>query len=85
MARGERASGSPASESILSTSTRDLSRRVSASRTACSRTPGAASPNPTGALSVADAVPGVRNLINLSACPANVENLTALLVYFLTF
>ncbi len=33
----------------------------------------------------ADAVPGVKNLINLSACPANVENLTALIVYFLTF
>ena len=45
----------------------------------------AASPNPTGALGVADAVPGVKNLINLSACPANVENLTALLVYYLTF
>ena len=45
----------------------------------------AAAPNPTGALGVADAVPGVRNLINLSACPANVENLTALLVYYLTF
>ena len=45
----------------------------------------AAGPNPTGALGVADAVPGVRNLINLSACPANVENLTALLVYYLTF
>ena len=42
-------------------------------------------PNPTGALGVADAVPGVKNLINLSACPANVENLTALLVYYLTF
>lgn len=45
----------------------------------------AASPNPTGALSVADAVPGIKNLINLPACPANVENLTALIVYFLTF
>jgi hydrogenase small subunit len=45
----------------------------------------AASPNPTGALGVADAVPGVRNLINLSACPANVENLTALIVHYLTF
>jgi hydrogenase small subunit len=45
----------------------------------------AAAPNPTGALGVADAVPGLKNLINLSACPANVENLTALLVYFLTF
>jgi hydrogenase small subunit len=45
----------------------------------------AAAPNPTGALGVGDAVPGVPNLINLSACPANVENLTALIVYFLTF
>lgn len=45
----------------------------------------AASPNPTGALGVADAVPGVKNLINLPACPVNVENLTALVVYYLTF
>ncbi len=45
----------------------------------------AASPNPTGAMSVAQAVPGVKNLIALPACPANAENLTALLVYFLTF
>jgi len=45
----------------------------------------AAAPNPTGALGVADAVPGIKNLINLPACPANVENLTALIVYFLTF
>jgi len=44
----------------------------------------AAGPNPTGALSVADAVPGVKNLINLSACPANAENITALIVYYLT-
>jgi hydrogenase small subunit len=46
--------------------------------------PGAA-PNPTGALSVADAVPGLKNLINLSACPANAENLAAVIVYYLTF
>jgi hydrogenase small subunit len=45
----------------------------------------AAAPNPTRALGVADAVPGVQNLINLSACPANAENLTALIVYYLTF
>ncbi len=45
----------------------------------------AAAPNPTGAVSVADAVPGVKNLVNLSACPMNVENLTALVVYYLTF
>jgi hydrogenase small subunit len=45
----------------------------------------AASPNPTGALGVADAVPGLKNLINLPACPMNAENLTALVVYYLTF
>jgi hydrogenase small subunit len=45
----------------------------------------AAAPNPTGALSVAQAVPGIRNLINMPACPVNAENLTALLVYYLTF
>jgi hydrogenase small subunit len=44
----------------------------------------AARPNPTGALSVADAVPGVKNLINMSACPANAENITALIVYYMT-
>jgi len=45
----------------------------------------AAAPNPTGALSVSQAVPNVGTLINLSACPANAENITALLVYFLTY
>jgi hydrogenase small subunit len=45
----------------------------------------AAAPNPTGALSVADAVPGLKNLINLPACPANVENLVGVVVYYLTF
>jgi hydrogenase small subunit len=45
----------------------------------------AAAPNPTGALSVMDAVPGVKNLINMPACPLNAENLTALIVYYLTF
>src|SRR5208282_1342178 len=44
----------------------------------------AAAPNPTGALSVADAAPGLQNLINMSACPANAENITALIVYYLT-
>jgi hydrogenase small subunit len=44
----------------------------------------AAHPNPTGALSVGAAVPGVKNLINMSACPMNAENLTALIVYYMT-
>ncbi|MCA9675473.1 MAG: hydrogenase small subunit [Myxococcales bacterium] len=45
----------------------------------------AASPNPTTALSVSDAVPGIKTLINLPACPVNAENLTAVLAYFLTY
>ncbi|HET7505667.1 MAG TPA: hydrogenase small subunit [Kofleriaceae bacterium] len=45
----------------------------------------AAAPNPTGALSVEDAVPGIKTLINLPACPVNAENLTALITYFLTY
>ena len=45
----------------------------------------AAAPNPTGALGVGDAVPEIKTLINLSACPVNAENLTATLVYFLTY
>jgi hydrogenase small subunit len=44
----------------------------------------AAKPNPTGALSVGDAVPGIANLVNLSACPANAENIAALIVYYMT-
>lgn len=45
----------------------------------------AAAPNPTGALGVADAVRGVKNLTNLSACPANAANMVALISYYLTF
>lgn len=44
-----------------------------------------ASPNPTGAVGVREAAPGVRNLINLPGCPMNVANLTAVIVHFLTF
>ncbi len=45
----------------------------------------AAAPNFTGAVGVKDAVPGLNNLINLPGCPSNVVNLTATLVYLLTF
>jgi hydrogenase small subunit len=45
----------------------------------------AAAPNPTSALGVADAVPGIKTLINLPACPVNAENLTAVLAFFLTY
>lgn len=44
----------------------------------------AASPNPTAARSVSDVVKGVP-IINLPACPMNVENLTAVIVHYLTF
>jgi hydrogenase small subunit len=45
----------------------------------------AAAPNPTGALSVEEAVPGLETLVHLPACPANAENIAATLVYFLTY
>ena len=45
----------------------------------------AASPNPTGAVGVQRAVPGLKNLINMPGCPMNVANLTAVIVHYLTF
>jgi hydrogenase small subunit len=45
----------------------------------------AAAPNPTGATGVRGAVPGLANLVSLPGCPANVVNLAATLVHFLTF
>jgi len=45
----------------------------------------AAAPNPTAAVGVKDAVPGLRTLLNLPGCPANVVNITATLVHYLTF
>ena len=45
----------------------------------------AAAPNPTGARGVKDVIPGLPNLINLPGCPANVVNLVATIVYFLTY
>jgi hydrogenase small subunit len=41
-------------------------------------------PNPTGALSVKEAVPNA-TVINIPGCPLNVENLTATIVHYLTF
>lgn len=45
----------------------------------------AASPNPTGAVGVKDAVPGLGTLINLPGCPCNVVNLAAVITHYLTF
>ncbi|WP_429885992.1 hydrogenase small subunit [Geoalkalibacter halelectricus] len=44
----------------------------------------AAAPNPSGSISVKEAVPGA-TVINLPGCPLNAENLTATIVHFLTF
>ena len=44
----------------------------------------AALPNPTGAVSIKEAVPDAA-VINLPGCPVNVENLTACIVHYLTF
>jgi hydrogenase small subunit len=41
-------------------------------------------PNPTGAVSVKEAVPGA-TVINLPGCPVNTENITATVVHYLTF
>lgn len=43
-----------------------------------------AHPNPTGALGVHEALPGL-NVINLAGCPHNVANTAAVLVHYLTF
>jgi hydrogenase small subunit len=45
----------------------------------------AAAGGPTAAVGVKDAVPGIKNLINLPGCPMNVENLTGVIVHYLTF
>ncbi len=42
------------------------------------------SPNPTGAVGVGEAVPGIK-LINLGGCPHNPANTAAVLVHYLTF
>jgi hydrogenase small subunit len=44
----------------------------------------AAHPNPTKALGVKDAVPGLK-LVNMGGCPANAVNMAALITYYLTF
>lgn len=43
-----------------------------------------ASPNPTGAVGVKSAVPNA-SVVNLPGCPENVANLSATIVYYLTF
>ena len=41
-------------------------------------------PNPTGAVGLHEAVPGIR-IVNLPGCPQNATNTTAVLVHYLTF
>lgn len=43
-----------------------------------------AKPNPTGAVGIPEAVPGIK-YVNLPGCPANAENITATIVHYLTF
>jgi hydrogenase small subunit len=43
-----------------------------------------AAPNPTGAVGVKDAVPGI-TLLNLPGCPPNAANISATVVHYLTF
>ena len=43
-----------------------------------------ASPNPTGALGLHEAVPGIK-VVNLPGCPHNPTNTAAVLVHYLTF
>lgn len=43
-----------------------------------------AKPNPTGALGIHEAVPGIK-VINMSGCPHNPANTAAVLVHYLTF
>lgn len=45
----------------------------------------AALPNPTGAAGVSTIFPGLTNLVNLPGCPANVVNLVATIVNWITF
>jgi hydrogenase small subunit len=44
-----------------------------------------AGPNPTGAVGLQEAVPGIKNLVNLGGCPHNPANTAAVLVHYLTF
>jgi len=41
--------------------------------------------NPTGAVGVEQAVPGIKHLVNLGGCPHNPQNTAAALVHYLTF
>lgn len=43
-----------------------------------------AHPNPTGAVGIQEAVPGIK-VVNLGGCPANPVNTAAVLVHYLTF
>ncbi len=43
-----------------------------------------ADPNPTGAVGLEEAVPGIK-VVNLGGCPHNVANTAAVLVHYLTF
>lgn len=69
---------------ILKETARDAAAVITAGT--CSAYGGipAAAPNPTGAVGVRDVLNNVP-LINMPGCPMNVQNLTALIVHYMTF
>ena len=71
--------------SIAQEVARDALAVIAVGTCACDGGLAAAAPNPTGALGVRRAIPGLANLVALPGCPANVENITATLVHYLTF
>ena len=52
---------------------------------ACAWDGGLVRNGPTGAMGVDEAVPGLKNLINLGGCPHNPANTAAVLTHYLTF
>jgi hydrogenase small subunit len=70
--------------SILQEATTNAAAVIAAGTCACYGGIPAASPNPTAAVGVRDLISNVP-VINLSACPLNVDNLTALIVHYLSF
>jgi hydrogenase small subunit len=52
---------------------------------ACAWDGGLVKNGPTGAVGVQEAVPGIKNLINLGGCPHNPANTAAVLTHYLTF
>lgn len=70
--------------SILQDATATAAAAIAVGNCACFGGIPAANPNPTGAVGVDELVSHIP-VINMAACPMNVDNLTAAIVHFLTF